>query len=112
MTWTWWNYKQVWQSFEFLSIEKNHEKKIEKKFKFFWKLLNFFGENRTESGEYNHLVLFINRTKPGTAHIETALTGESLYIVFKKGASEWKGIPFLFIQSYDIYPKYQPTIEL
>ena len=36
-------------------------------------------KNRTKWGNPYYLVLFVNRTKPGTILIETVLSGESLY---------------------------------
>ena len=39
-----------------------------------------FLKNRTKLGNSYYLVLFVNRTKPGTVLIETVLSGESLYI--------------------------------
>ena len=35
-------------------------------------------KNRTKPGNPYYLVLFVNRTKPGTVLIETVLSGESL----------------------------------
>ena len=39
-------------------------------------------KNRTKPGNPYYLVLFANRTKPGTVLIETVLSGESLYMNF------------------------------
>ena len=36
-------------------------------------------KNRTKPGNPYYLVLFVNRTKPGTVLIETVLIRESLY---------------------------------
>ena len=64
LTLTWWIYEQVWQSLDFLNIRKKIEKKkLKKKFKnieILLKIAKFFGKNRTKSG---------------TALIETTLTG-------------------------------------
>ena len=58
-------------------ILKIYSKKISTFFfsKFSWNFVVFSLQNRTKSGN----VLFVNRIKLGTALIETALTGESLY---------------------------------
>ena len=54
------------------------KKKPQKSFtEFSWNFVVFSLQNRTKSGN----VLFVNRIKLGTALIETALTGESLYCV-------------------------------
>ena len=51
-----------------------------------WKKLNVptkFEKNRTKPGNPYYLVLFENRTKPGTVLSETVLSGDSLYKLCK-----------------------------
>ena len=50
---------------------------VEKK----WNIPTKFEINRTKSGNPCYLVLFENRTKPGTVLSETVLSGDSLYFV-------------------------------
>ena len=48
----------------------------------FWKKLNIptkYEKNRTKPGNPYYLVLFENRTKPGTVLSETVLSGDPLY---------------------------------
>ena len=43
-------------------------------------------KNRTKPGNPYYLVLFENRTKPGTILSETVLSGDPLYFIFLKCA--------------------------
>ena len=57
------------------------------------KFFIFLGKNRIKSGNSTiqcGFMLFVNRTKPGTALIETALTGDPLYFwkVLKNRSNE------------------------
>ena len=45
-----------------------------------WNVPTKFEKNRTKPGNPHYLVLFENRTKPGTVLNETVLSGDSLYI--------------------------------
>ena len=50
-----------------------------------WKKLNIptkYEKNRTKPGNPYYLVLFENRTKPGTVLSETVLSGDLLYLCF------------------------------
>ena len=49
-------------------------------------------ENRTIAGNSHYLVPFGNRTIAGTALIETALTGESLYLALQSVERIWQRI--------------------
>ena len=46
-----------------------------------WNIPTKFEKNRTKQGNPYYLVLFENRTKPGTVLSETVLSGDSLYII-------------------------------
>ena len=78
-------------------------KKCGKYDEIFLKIAIFQGKTALNQGIALYLVRFVNRTKPGTALIETAITGDFLY------SSKNKQITRQIIQSFDFLEEFEDT---